>query len=178
MRNAILGICLGAASAAMTAIGAFAAPGFTFASIDGGEISLDDYRGGPVLVVNTASRCGFTYQYEGLQALYDRYRDRGLTVLAVPSDSFYQELGSNEEVKEFCSVNYGLTIPMTEVTDVTGDGAHPFYRWLREEHDFKPGWNFNKALLDADGEFVAGWGASEKPMSEEIAGKVEGALTK
>lgn len=172
MRNAIFGICLGAAAG----LGASAAPGFTFAGIDGGEIALEDLREGPVLVVNTASRCGYTGQYAGLQELYDAYRERGLTVLAVPSNSFNQELGSNEEVKEFCEVNYSLNIPMTEVTEVTGEGAHPFFRWLKEAHGFEPKWNFNKALLNGEGEFVAGWGASAEPMSEGVVAEVESAL--
>lgn len=163
----------GAAALAITAFGAAAAPDFIFPSIEGGEISLAGFRGGPVLVVNTASRCGFTYQYAGLQELYDAYRERGLTVVAAPSDAFNQELGSNAAVKDFCAVNYGLTIPMAEVTAVTGAEAHPFYAWLLEAHGFEPQWNFNKALLDANGEFVAGWGSSTQPMSAEITGAVE-----
>jgi len=95
-----------------------------FGNIDGGEIRLSDWQGQPVLVVNTASRCGFTHQYDGLQALYDKYRDRGLVVLAVPSDDFRQELSSEAEVKEFCEVNFGLDIPMTTITPVKGSRAH------------------------------------------------------
>lgn len=177
MREMIRKFGLGAVFAAASGVSAMAA-GFTFASINGGEIALDDLRGGPVLVVNTASRCGYTGQYDGLQALYDAYREEGLTVLAVPSDSFNQELDSNEAVKEFCEVNYSLTIPMTEVTEVKGAGAHPFYLWLKEAHGFEPSWNFNKALLNGQGEFIAGWSASTEPMSGEVTAKVEGALTK
>ena len=95
--------------------GAADAEDFTFNSIEGGEINLSDYRGGPVLVVNTASMCGFTYQYEGLQKVQDELGPKGLTVLAVPSDDFNQEYDSNAEVKDFCEVNYALTVPMTEV---------------------------------------------------------------
>ena len=124
---------------------------FEFASIDGGELDLDAWRGRPVLVVNTASLCGFTPQYDGLQALYDRYREAGLVVLAVPSDDFRQELASGAEVKEFCALNFSLTLPMTEITHVKGARAHPFYRWLADSEGFVPSWNFNKVLLAPDG---------------------------
>jgi glutathione peroxidase len=163
-------VCLGMTTAQ-------AAPSFTFRNIDGGEISLEDLRGGPVLVVNTASRCGFTYQYDGLQTLYDAYRDKGLTVLTVPSDAFNQELATNEAVKDFCEVNFGLTMPMTEMEAVTGPSAHPFYVWLRETAGFVPTWNFNKVLLDASGEYVDSWGSSTKPMSPLITKKIEAALS-
>ena len=147
---------------------AMAEQDFVFEGIDGEDIRLSDFRGGPLLVVNTASRCGFTYQYEGLQALYDEYKDRGLTVLAVPSNAFRQELSSNEAVKDFCEVNYGLTIPMTEVTSVKGSDAHPFYQWLKAEHRFTPRWNFNKVLLDGAGTVVETYGAGDRP-SPQIA---------
>lgn len=165
-----------ALAAVTPAAGAEAAPDAPFRAIEGGELALSAYRGGPVLVVNTASRCGFTNQYDGLQALYDEYRDRGLTVVAVPSDAFNQEYASNEKVKEFCEVNYNLTLPMTEVTPVTGPDAHPFYLWLKETHRFAPRWNFNKVLLDGEGRFVDAWGSSVKPKSPLITGKIEAAL--
>lgn len=101
-----------------------------FTSIDGGLLALSDWQRQPVLVVNTASQCAFTRQYQGLQNLYDRYRDRGLIVLAVPSDDFRQELATNSEVKEFCELQYGIDMPMTGITHVTGRDAHPFYRSL------------------------------------------------
>ena len=127
------------------------AAAFDFGSIDGGTLDMDDWRGRPVLVVNTASLCGFTLQYDGLQALYDRYRDAGLVVLAVPSDDFRQELASDAKVKEFCALNFSLTLPMTEITHVKGAKAHPFYRWLADSEGFVPSWNFNKVLLAPDG---------------------------
>lgn len=176
MLNSLLGVLTGAAALAVMAVGATAAPAFTFKNIDGGEINLQDLRGGPVLVVNTASRCGFTYQYDGLQALYDAYRDKGLTVLTVPSDSFNQELASNDAVKDFCEVNFGLDVPMTEVEPVTGRDAHPFYQWLKASHGVAPTWNFNKVLLDASGAYVESWGSSTKPMSTIITRKIEAAL--
>lgn len=149
------------------------APGFTFASIDGGELSFDAWKGRPVLVVNTASLCGFTPQYDDLQALHDRFSERGLVVLAVPSDDFRQELSSAEEVKEFCAVNFDLTIPMTEITHVKGPEAHAFYQWLAAEHGFTPGWNFNKVLIGPAGEVVGTWGSTVKPQSRTIVSKIE-----
>jgi glutathione peroxidase len=158
------------------ALAALPVRAFTFASVDGGEIDLDALRGQAILVVNTASLCGFAPQLSELQELQDRYEDRGLTVLAVPSDSFRQELGSAEEAREYCEVTYGLTLPMTEITPVTGPAAHPFYRWLAEEHGVAPGWNFNKALLDPEGALVAFEGASTRPLSDRFLATVERAL--
>ncbi len=148
----------------------------TFSNIDGGSLSLSDWAGHPVLVVNTASMCGFTPQYDGLQALYDSYRDRGLVVLAVPSDDFAQELSSAAEVKEFCAINYGLTLPMTDITPVTGPQAHPFFARVKAETGFEPGWNFNKILLDGNGQVVGTWGSSVKPGSAKIVGAIEALL--
>lgn len=145
----------------------------TFPSIDGGTLKLENWRGQPVLVVNTASRCGFTPQYEGLQALYDRYRGRGLVVLAVPSNDFRQELSSAEKVKEFCELTYGLDLPMTDITHVKGPQAHPFYKAVREATGFQPGWNFNKVLIGPQGAVVATWGSTARPESRAIVGKIE-----
>jgi len=147
-----------------------------FGNIDGGELRLSDWAGQPVLVVNTASRCGFTPQYDGLQALYDRYRDRGLVVLAVPSDDFRQELSSEAEVKEFCEVNFGLDIPMTSITPVRGPQAHPFYASLAAETGFAPSWNFNKVLIAPDGRVAGTWGSMTKPLSGAITREVEALL--
>lgn len=147
-----------------------------FGNIDGGEIRLSDWAGQPVLVVNTASRCGFTPQYDGLQALYDEYRDRGLVVLAVPSDDFRQELSSEAEVKEFCEVNFGLDIPMTTITPVRGEDAHPFYASIRTETGFAPSWNFNKVLITPEGEVAGTWGSSTRPTSGQITKKIEAML--
>lgn len=152
-----------------------AARAFVFASIDGGEIDLDAWRGRPVLVVNTASLCAFTPQYDALQALYDSYRDRGLVVLAVPSDSFRQELADEAEVKEFCELNYDLDLPMTEITAVRGADAHPFYSWLADA-GVVPRWNFHKVLIGRDGAIVDDWPSSTRPASPAIRRAVEAAL--
>lgn len=151
-------------------------PAAPFASVDGGTISLADYAGRPVLLVNTASMCGFAPQFEGLQDVYDTYRDRGLVVLAVPSDDFRQELASGAEAKEYCELTYGIDMPMTDITHVTGAEAHPVYAWLRDEQGFEPGWNFNKVLFDGAGNVVGTWGAMTKPQSKAIIGAVEAAL--
>lgn len=153
-----------------------AAADFTFDSIDGGKIRLSDLRGGPVLIVNTASQCAFTKQYDGLQELYDRYRAQGLTVLAVPSDDFRQELANGEQVKEFCAINFDLTLPMTDITPVRGGDAHPFYRWLLASEGVKPKWNFSKVLLDADGAFVANFGSMVRPTAPKLTRAIEAEL--
>lgn len=150
--------------------------GFTFASMDGGEIDLAEWRGQPVLVVNTASRCGYTRQYDGLQTLYDTYRDQGLVVLAIPSNDFRQELASNEDVQEFCEVNFGLDFPMTTITPILGDGAHPFYAWLEAEVGFTPKWNFNKVLIAPDGSVAATFGSNVRPLSRTMTDAITALL--
>lgn len=154
-----------------------AAPGdAVFTNIDGGTHAMRSWAGQPVLVVNTASECGFTYQYDGLQALFDTYKSRGLIVLAVPSDDFNQELGSAAEVKEFCEISFGLELPMADITPVKGAGAHPFYRAVRAETGFVPKWNFNKVLIGPDGAVVATWGSNVKPESRQITRAIEALL--
>lgn len=147
-----------------------------FDSIDGGSLTLSQWSGQPILVVNTASRCSFTKQYSGLQALYDTYRDTGLVVLAVPSDDFRQELSSNEEVKGFCEVQYGIDMPMTGITNVTGPKAHPFFLSLKQEEGFEPAWNFNKVLIGPNGDLVGTYGSKTKPESSRLRGDIEGLL--
>lgn len=149
---------------------------FTFPSIDGGQMDLNDWKGQPVLVVNTASLCGFTYQYDGLQALYDRYREAGLVVLAVPSDDFNQELATEEQVKTFCAVNFNLNIPMAMLSPVKGQDAHPFYKWVQQQAGFVPNWNFNKVLIGPDGEIKGTWRSATKPQSPAITSAVEALL--
>ncbi len=147
-----------------------------FDSIDGGTLSLSDWAGQPILVVNTASLCGFSGQYSDLQTLYDRYRDRGLIVLAIPSDDFKQELSSNAEVKEFCELQYGLDMPMTTITTVTGPDAHPLYASLQSDYGFTPTWNFNKVLIGPDGDVVDTFASSAQPLSAQITGPIEDLL--
>lgn len=148
----------------------------SFESIDGGTLTLSQWDGQTVLVVNTASRCGYTYQYSGLQTLYDSYRARGLVVLAVPSNDFEQELASNAEVQDFCDLQYGIDMPMTGLSHVKGPQAHPFFKSLKEETGFVPNWNFNKVLIAPDGKVIATYRASIKPNSLRLLRDLERVL--
>jgi len=166
---------LGTAKSALAAT----AHDFSFRSIDGAPLPLSDFAGKAVLVVNTASLCGFTPQYKGLQALWERYRGQGLVVLGVPSDDFGgQEPGSAQEIKGFCEVNYGLDFPLTEKSVVSGDGAHPFYRWAAAELGFaaKPRWNFHKYLIGPDGRLVDWFSSVTGPDSARLVRAVEAVL--
>lgn len=166
-------VCLGLALAPFAARAA--APDFTFANIDGGTIALSDLRGKPVLVVNTASQCAFTPQYDALQALHEAYGAK-LTVLAVPSDDFGgQELATEAEVKEFCEVNFNLTLPMTEITPVKGAQAHPFYLWAAAQN-VRPAWNFHKILLDPQGQIVGDYPSSVRPDSRRLRAAIDALL--
>jgi len=149
---------------------------FEFVSIDGESLPLDAWRGRPVLVVNTASFCGYTPQYSDLEALWQRYRDRGLVVLGVPSNDFgRQEPGSAGEIKQFCASNYSVDFPLTEKYRVIGGDAHPFYRWIAESlgEAGTPRWNFHKYLLGPDGQLAGAWPAQVAPTDRRITGEIE-----
>jgi len=149
---------------------------FSFTSIDGGDLPLASFAGKTVLIVNTASFCGFTDQYKGLQALWERYRDRGLVVLGVPSNDFGgQEPGSEGEIKTFCEVNYGIDFPMTTKEKVKGKGAHPFYRWAGDELGALalPRWNFHKYLIGPDGRLVDWFSTTTNPQSDKVTKAIE-----
>ena len=176
MHRRCLFAALAALPLAMMSRPAAAQAAFSFDSIDGGRYDMADWRGRPVLVVNTASLCGYTPQYDELQALHEQYGPRGLVVLAVPSDDFQQELANDAAVAEFCEVNFNLTLPMTTITPVRGANAHPFYRWLRETHGFAPAWNFNKVLLDGAGRVVGTFGSNTRPLSRTIRREIEAQL--
>jgi len=152
---------------------------FSFTSIDGQPLPLSGYQGQVVLVVNTASRCGLTPQYDGLQALYEKFQDKGLVVLGVPSGDFgQQELANEADIKEFCEVNFNIDFPMTEKTHIKGEEAHPFYQWSAKTAGFmaRPRWNFHKYLIGRDGK-IAGWFSSvTSPQSEKIETAVQKAL--
>ena len=153
---------------------------FTANSLDGNPVRLSDYEGKVLLIVNTASECGFTPQYAGLQQLYDRYRDRGFAVLDFPCNQFGgQEPGSAAEIGAFCQKNYGVTFPMFEKIEVNGDGAHPLYKWLKQSAPGVLGserikWNFTKFLIDRTGNVKARYAPTTKP--EELAGEIEALL--
>lgn len=165
-----------AAHAPRTLADAAARADLSFRGLAGDRIGPQDWAGRPVLLTNTASMCGFTRQYEDLQALSDRFADRGLIVLAVPSDDFNQEFATDAGVAEFCEIAFGLTIPMTTITPVRGAGAHPLYRWLAEAHGIEPGWNFHKVLFGPDGTVLGHWGSTTRPTARPILRAIEAAL--
>ena len=150
---------------------------FTAAKPNGAEVSLADKLGKVVLVVNTASKCGFTPQYDGLEALWKQYGDRGLEVLAFPCNQFGgQEPGSAEEIDQFCKVNFGLSFPLMGKVEVNGPGATPFYQWLKGEAPGLLGskgikWNFTKFLINREGQVVRRYAPTDKP--ESIAKDIE-----
>ena len=152
------------------------APEWSFESIYGGTYDSKDFAGKVVLLVNTASLCGYTPQYTALQKLQDTYKDKGLVVFAVPSDDFHQEKNSNGEVKAFCELNYGITMPMSVISKVTGDTAHPLFKWLWAKAKVAPEWNFNKVLFDRTGRVVATWRSGPEPMGGEIEATVQKVL--
>lgn len=152
---------------------------FAFTSIDGEPLSMREFAGKAVLVVNTASLCGFTYQYAALQKLWESYRDRELVVLGVPSNDFgNQEPGSEAEIKEFCEVNFDIDFPMTEKQRVRGADAHPFFRYVTEElgEGAAPRWNFHKYLVTPDGELAGAWPSRVEPGAPEITQAIDAAL--
>lgn len=152
---------------------------FEFQSIEGDPLPLGTYQGKAVLVVNTASRCGFVKQYGDLQDVWQRYRDRGLVVLGVPSNDFGgQEPGTEAEIKDFCEVNFDVDFPMTEKVHVRGDNIHPFYRWAAEELGAmaKPRWNFHKYLIAPDGRLVDWFATTTNPTAEQVLHAIEAIL--
>ena len=152
---------------------------FTMKTIDGTEQSLAAYRGKALLIVNTASQCGYTPQYAGLEEIYQKYRARGFEVLAFPSNDFLgQEPGTNEEIKKFCTTKYKTTFPLFAKIPVKGAGIHPLYGWLTSQPGSTGGisWNFNKFLVDPAGKVVARFGSSVAPTSPELTKKLEGIL--
>ena len=152
---------------------------FSFESLDGGLVKLSDYKGKAILVVNTASRCGFTPQYTALQTLWQEYQNQGLIILGVPSDDFGgQELDSEAEVKSFCEVNFNIDFPMTKITHVKGPDAHEFYKWAGEEVGRlgQPRWNFHKFLIGRDGQIQDWFSSVTAPDSKKIQQAIQQAL--
>lgn len=152
---------------------------FSFTSIDGKPLPLKQFSGHPVLIVNVASKCGLTPQYEGLVTLYHELKDKGLVVLGVPSNQFMgQEPGTNEEIQTFCSMTFGVDFPLTAKTDVKGETAHDFYKWMRDElgETAEPVWNFHKLLIGKDGKAIRAFAPTTVPEAPEIRSAIEGAL--
>jgi glutathione peroxidase len=152
---------------------------FEFVAIEGDRLPLAQFAGRPVLIVNTASHCGFTNQYVGLADIWAKYRDRGLVVLATPSNDFGgQEPGTEAEIKEFCEVNYGIDFPMTEKVRVKGADAHPFYKWAAARFGplSKPRWNFHKYLVSPDGDLVNWFSTVTPPTADKVVRAIEAQL--
>jgi len=155
---------------------------FTVKDIDGKEVKLEQYKGKVLLIVNVASQCGYTPQYEGLQKLYSQYQAQGLVVLGFPANNFKgQEPGTNEQIKEFCTTTYGVTFPMFSKISVKGDDIHPLYQYLISGKDNSElageiSWNFNKFLVDPSGKIVARFASADKPESEKMTKAIQQAL--
>ena len=151
---------------------------FSIESITGEEINLKDYKNRVILVVNTASYCGFTKQYDELQELWDLYREKGLIVLGVPSNSFNQEKNNNADIKEFCEVNFNISFPLTTITSVKGDNAHEIFKWAKENYGKSavPKWNFHKILINKEGKIEDTFASMTKPMSKKLIKTIEDIL--
>ena len=151
---------------------------FQLNSISGEAIDLKEYKNKVILVVNTASYCGFTKQYDGLQTLWEKYKSKGLIVLGVPSDSFNQEKKTNKDVKEFCEVNFNINFPLTEIIEVKGEKAHPIYKWAKKNYGNSaiPKWNFHKILINKEGKVQNTYSSLTKPMSNKIISEIDNIL--
>jgi len=151
---------------------------FEIESISGKIINFNEYKNKVVLIVNTASYCGFTKQYEELQELWDKYKSKGLIVLGVPSNSFNQEKKNNSEVKEFCEVNFNINFPLSNITEVKGKNAHELFKWAKNNHGKSaiPKWNFHKILINKEGKIEDTFSSFTKPMSKKIINKIEDIL--
>ena len=151
---------------------------FSIESITGETINFKDYKNKVILVVNTASYCGFTNQYEELQVLWDKYKKKGLIVLGVPSNSFNQEKKNSSEVKEFCEVNFNISFPLSTITEVKGNNAHELFKWAKTNHGKSavPKWNFHKILINREGKIEDTFSSFTKPSSNKIIDKIESIL--
>lgn len=152
---------------------------FAFNGLWADHVPMTAFEGEVVMVVNTASRCGFTPQYEGLQQIYDEYHGQGFEIVGVPANNFMgQEPGSAEEIQEFCTLNYGVTFPMAAKTDVVGAQRHPFYAWAEQQigESAVPQWNFHKILIGRDGRIIAAFPTRTEPTSEDVRNAITAAL--
>ena len=151
---------------------------FSFPSIDEGRLALATFKGRVLLVTNTASFCGYTYQYEGLERLHKTGSPRGLTVIGVPSQDFNQESADNKTVKTFCEATFGVEFPMAGIAHVRGRQAAPFYAWVREQKQWQPEWNFNKVLIGRDGRIVDTFGSGDEPNGAKLSQAIDEELAK
>ena len=148
---------------------------FQFDGLDGNVIKLSEYKNKVIIVVNVASRCGYTPQYEDLQSLWSQYKNRDLVVIGVPTNNFRQEPGSNKEIKNFCESNFGISFPMTEKINVIGSNSHPFYKWARTNFGIGaiPKWNFHKIIIDKNGNIVETFSSITNPLSKKFVKAIE-----
>ena len=148
---------------------------FSFKNVEGKTINLTEYKDQVILIVNVASRCGFTNQYKGLQSLWSTYKDKGLVVIGVPSNNFRQEPGSNKAIKNFCETTFGIDFPITEKTNIIGEDAHPFFIWAKNNYGSSaiPKWNFHKIIVGKNGKVVETFASITKPSSKKFISAIE-----
>ena len=148
---------------------------YEFNGIDGDQIKLSDYKDKVIVVVNVASRCGYTPQYEDLQTLYNKYKNKNLIVIGVPTNNFKQEPGTNDQIKDFCETNFGITFPMTEKINVIGGNSHPFYKWAKKDFGISaiPKWNFHKIIIGKNGKVEDTFASFTKPTSKKFIKLIE-----
>ena len=151
---------------------------FKIESITGEVIDLNEFKNKVVLITNTASYCGFTKQYSDLQKLWQKYKEEGLIVLGVPSNSFNQEKSNEKDVKDFCEVNFNINFPLSSITEVKGNKAHDLFKWAKENHGKSaiPKWNFYKILINKEGKIEDTFSSFTKPLSKKITDKIESIL--
>ena len=149
---------------------------FEFKDLDGSALNLSNYKGKVLVVVNVASQCGFTKQYEDMQKIWEKYQEKGLVMIGVPSNDFgKQEPGSNTEIKNFCEAKFGITFPMTEKVSVKGTNAHPFYIWAEKNHGNSaiPKWNFHKIIVDKSGKIADAFSSITNPSSKKFTNRLD-----
>ena len=148
---------------------------YKFDGIDGNQIKLSDYKDKVIVVVNVASRCGYTPQYEDLQTLYNKYKNNDLIVIGIPTNNFKQEPGTNDQIKNFCETNFGITFPMTEKINVIGANSHPFYKWAKRDFGIGaiPKWNFHKIIVGKNGKIEDTFASFTKPTSKKFIRLIE-----
>ena len=151
---------------------------FSFKDLDGSKLELSEFKNNVIIVTNVASKCGFTSQYDDFLFVWEKYQKKGLIVIGVPSNSFNQELSSNEDVKNFCEAKFGISFPMTEKVEVKGDNAHPFYKWASNNYGKKaiPKWNFHKIIIDKNGKVYDTFASITNPTSKKFIKSIEKAL--
>ena len=141
---------------------------FTFVDIDGKNFPLSQFKGKPLLIFNSASKCGFTSQYTGIQKIHENYKNKGLIVIGVPSDNFHQEPGNEEDIKKFCKVNFNISFDLTKKNNVVGSEVHPFFEWLDKNYNAKPKWNFYKFVINKDGKLENHFSSMIVPSSVKL----------